>query len=74
MTFELSKDGWNLPEPTIEIRRDISQPLFQALINEFVRHGMHADNDKVAGQLESQTKHLEDMRRLVFNRIPDGNL
>lgn len=54
------------PEPTFEIPYYQQQELFQSLINALIEQGLRPDNDKVAGLLEAQTKHLEDMRKLVF--------
>jgi hypothetical protein len=64
--FEPAPISYTLPEPTLSIDNLYAQSLFQAMTNELIRHGLRADNDKTAGLLESQTKHLEDMRRLVF--------
>lgn len=61
-------DAFMLPEPTLTIPRKQTREMFQAMVNQFVRHGFTPNTDKTAGLLEAQTKHLEDMRSLVFKR------
>ncbi len=66
---EVQSGAFALPEPTLEIDHVDSQEFFQGLVDELTARGYRANTDRIAGQLESQTKHLEDMRSLVFKKL-----
>lgn len=61
-----SKSAFALPEPTFRIQRQEANQLFQEIQREMVRMGLVPNSDVVTGKFEAQSKHLEDMRKLVF--------
>ena len=67
LKFEKVGEGELIPSPPLEFStpgqgRDFLQGLCDAL----TEVGYRPNSDKIAGKLEAQGKHLEDMRSLVF--------
>lgn len=64
---ELSEFFWNTDDYTFKIPTRIADILFKAIYQTLSEEGYKPENEhKVHGILEAQTKHLEDMRNLVF--------
>lgn len=55
-----------LPEPTFELRPEYAEQFYVAMANELRRKGFTSSDERVTGLYEAQSKHLEDMRKLVF--------
>jgi len=61
-------------QPTMTIGGMLAGDLLDALIQEMGTQGIKTQRDsKTEGILEAQTKHLSDMRRIVFMEDDDGN-
>lgn len=67
--YDVSKREWVKQkrfvdqEPSIVLHADMLQPLLQALSDQNIKV---ESEHKLEGLIEAQSKHLEDMRRLVF--------
>ena len=56
-------------EPTLRLNRFLAPKFLKALVEALDKEGVKTENDyKLQGILEATQKHLEDMRRLVFER------
>ena len=54
-------------EPTMCISEEIAGDIMDAVVSELGDMGIKTRNDsKIEGVLEAQSKHLEDMRRIIF--------
>jgi hypothetical protein len=64
------KDFEEIPQEFImKLSNIIAQDFLQALAEALDKNGIKTDKDaKIQGLLEAQNKHLQDMRRLVFNK------
>ena len=56
------KDGEDIGEPTLVIERNA----FQEFIDQLWADGFRPSNIQDQNAFDSQTKHLEDMRKIVF--------
>lgn len=65
LTLVKVEAGQILPEPTVKLHRDDAQALMDALWNVGLRP---TEGSGSAGSLAATERHLEDMRRLVFDR------
>ncbi len=70
MTFKAHTPGDHIADPSLKLRKPEAQALIDALWGAGVRPSSGEGN---AGQLGATEKHLEDMRRLVFERGPFGS-
>ena len=64
LTFEKTEEGAMMPEPTFKIGGDE----VQWLMDEMWRSGIRPTEVGTAGQVDSIKYHLEDMRKLVFEK------
>lgn len=67
LNWDLIKQGEMIHKPTLSIDRRTSKSLLKALAEALSKEGIKTENDhKIQGILEAQSKHLEDMRDIVF--------
>lgn len=57
-----------LPDPTFVLRTDQLQTLQQSIISELERAGLRSPDLASQAKLDATERHLEDMRRLVFDK------
>lgn len=71
LMFEEKGNGaWQLPEPTLRFDDEsMSNQFLQGLSNALTEIGFRPNTDRQAGELEGTKKHLEDMRKLVFEKL-----
>jgi len=69
IVFERLEPGQAIEGPTLSIPINAGREFLQSLREALDSLGVQPKNEsKNEGILEAQTKHLEDMRRLVFNK------
>ena len=67
--FEEVSECFRLPDSTFQFTtKGDARTFLQDLSNELNNQGMKPNNDAVHGELKSIKIHLEDMRKLVFNK------
>lgn len=67
--FETYYEGESNIKPTISINYDYAEQFLAAFAKELDNKGIKTENDhKIIGTLEATRIHLEDMRRLVFDK------
>ena len=68
MVFEVMKE-WENYEPTFRFPNNMSKYFMEAM-GEFVKNNWldKKTESRMVGELEAQSKHLEDMRKLVFKK------
>lgn len=67
LKFRPVKENTEWGEPSLQIPGDIAGDLVDALVQALGDRGIKTQSDsKTEGLLEAQTKHLEDLQRIVF--------
>lgn len=65
-SWEDYKEGSEPAEPTFQVRGPLARPVLGAVVEAIERLGVKPpERSHVEGRLEAQTRHLEDLRKLV---------
>lgn len=59
-------EAFELPEPTLYLNYRNWDSLKKSACDEMIAEGIIKDPARIQGELEATKKHLEDMKRLVF--------
>lgn len=65
LVFDEYDECFMLPEPTFTVSRSQAQELCQTLLDSLVQMGYRPNNDKLAGKVEAQDKHMADLQKIV---------
>lgn len=69
LKFKEMPETFVLPSPTIEMHYDFAIDFLRSMAEELKRHGYNVfEPDAISKELKSTKYHLEDMRKLVFNK------